>query len=204
MKKVIRFVYRCSGYLICALHNLFYPVSLKLNPIKEKTVLFVAHQDDDVLFFHSFMKKEKPYVVLVSTGFSLTRMKEFKAAMKHYGLRYNYHCLKSRDERTDKIESIIKKEFSRGEFTLCCSHSESGEYGHIMHKNIGKAVKKLSPCRTLSTLGKDKIGGDEYELDEPEIEEKINLFKCIYRSQLFVLDEYKIWVTHEGLTEVKR
>lgn len=204
MKKIIHFVYRCLGYLICTLHNLFYPVSLKLNPIKEKTVLFVAHQDDDVLFFHSFMKKEKPYVVLVSTGFSLTRMKEFRAAMKHYGLRYNYHCLKSRDNRIKKIESIIKKELARGDFTLCCSHSESGEYGHVMHKNVGAAVKKLSPCRTLATVDQDKIGGDEYELDETQTQEKINLFKSIYRSQLFVLDEYKIWVTHEGLTEVKK
>lgn len=204
MKKIIHFVYRYFGYFLCALHNLFYPVAIKLKPIKEKTILFVAHQDDDILFFHSFMKKEKPYVVLMSSGFSLTRMKEFKSAMKHYGLRFNYHSLKSRDERTEKIESIIKKELARGDFTLCCSHSESGEYGHIMHMNVGKAVKKLSPCRTLSTVDKSQIGGSEFELDEAQIEEKTELFKRIYRSQLFALEEYEIWLTHEGLTEVKR
>lgn len=204
MKKIIHFAYRCLGYFICALHNLFYPIKLKFKPIKEKTILFVAHQDDDVLFFNSFMKKEKPYVVLVSSGFSLTRMREFKAAMKYYGLRFNYHCLKSQDERNDKIESVIKKELARGNFILCCSHSESGEYGHIMHKNVGKAVKKLSPCRTLSTVNKSQIGGSEYELNEAEIEEKIKLFKNVYRSQLFVLEEYGVWVTHEGLTEVKK
>lgn len=204
MKKIIRFAYRCLGYFFCALHNLFYPITIRLNPIKEKTILFVAHQDDDVLFFHSFIKKEKPYVVLVSSGFSLTRMREFKAAMKYYGLRFNYHSLKSRDERTEKIESVIKKELANGDFSLCCSHSESGEYGHIMHKNVGKAVMKLSPCKTLATVDKSRIDSSEFELNESEIEEKTKLFKSVYGSQIFVLEEYGVWVTHEGLTEVKK
>ena len=58
------------------------------------------------------MKNEKPYVVLLTTGFSIIRMKEFKNAMKYYGLPYNFYDLETADEREEKLASIIKKEFA--------------------------------------------------------------------------------------------
>lgn len=203
MKKIIHSFYRFSGYILCFFHSILFKIQIKLNPIEQKSILFVAHPDDDVLFFHSFIKKEKPYVVLLTTGFSLVRIKEFKKAMKHYGVRYNYYSLKTRDTREEKLSSIIKKELNNGSFTTCCSHSLSGEYGHVMHRRVGKAVAQNAKCRLLTTVSEQEIGEEKYRLSQKEIDEKTRIFNTIYSSQKFVLEEYDEWVSHEKLTEVQ-
>lgn len=202
MRKIIRSIYKKLGFFLCFIHNLFFKISVKLNPIKAKSILFVAHPDDDVLFFNRIMKKEKPYVVLVTTGFSIIRIKEFKKAMKYYGLRCNYHSLESRDEREDKLAEIIKSEFKNGCFEKCYSHSETGEYGHVMHERVGRAVKNNIPCKIFTTVSADRIGDSANELTEEEKKEKINIFNTIYSSQDFVLQEYSVWVSHEKTEEI--
>ncbi len=204
MRKFVRSIYKKLGLLMCFLHEAFFGIAVKFNPVKEKSILFAAHPDDDVLFFNKIMKSEKPYVVLLTTGTSIIRVKEFKKVMKHYGLRYNYHRLDSKDKRVDLLESIIKKELKSGQFERCYTHSESGEYGHEMHRRVGEAVRKNVQCELFTPVSADEIGRDEYELTLTEKEEKINIFKTMYTSQMFVLDEYSVWVSHEKITEAHR
>lgn len=202
MKNIIKKIYRLIGYFLYGFHYLFFKINLK--PIKENKILFVAHPDDEVLFFHTVLKKEKPYVVLLTSGFSLIRLKEFKSAMKYYGLNYNYYCLKTRDDRDEKIEKIIKKELERGSFSSCFSHSKSGEYGHVMHSRVGNAVLKHARCEVLSPVSAEKIENEKFKLNKKDLNEKTEVFKSIYKSQLFVLDEYKKWVEHERVEAVKK
>lgn len=201
MKKVVHSIYKKLGFVLCFIHQIIFRLNIKINPIKEKSILFVAHPDDDVLFFNRIMKTEKPYVVLVTTGFSIIRIREFKKAMKYYGLRFNYYSLESRDEREDKLAAIIKAEMKNGSFEKCYSHSPSGEYGHVMHQRVGKAVLENVNCRIFTTVSADEIGNSENELTESETAEKVNIFKTIYSSQDFVLEEYGVWVSHEKITE---
>lgn len=203
MKKFLHSIYKIIGFILCEIHQIIFKIAIKIKPVKEKNILFVAHPDDDVLFFNRIMKNEKPYVVLLTTGFSIIRMKEFKSTMKYYGLRYNYYGLETRDERTDKLESIIESELKNGSFEKCYSHSPSGEYGHEMHKRVGNAVRNVvKNCRLFTTVSADEIGEKENELSEEEKAEKIKIFKTIYSSQDFVLDEYSVWVSHEKTEEI--
>lgn len=204
MKELIHSLYKKLGFLLYSVHRVYYGIKVRFCPVKEKSILFVAHPDDDVLFFNRIMKEEKPYVVLTTTGFSIIRVREFKKAMKYYGLRYNYYPLESRDEREDRLSEIIKSELKNGSFEKCYSHSETGEYGHVMHQRVGKAVKKNVNCRHFTTVPADEIGSAENAISEEEKAEKINIFKTIYSSQDFVLDEYAVWVSHEKITEAVR
>lgn len=183
------------------LHLIFFEIRKKFSPVKETSILFVAHPDDDVLFFNRVMKTEKPYVVLLTTGFSIIRIREFRKAMKHYGLRYNYHMLETRDEREDKLAKIIKKEMKSGSFEKCFTHSPSGEYGHVMHRRVGRIVQENADCRVFTTVSADELDRTENELSEEEKKEKIRIFKEIYSSQDFVLEQYSLWVAHEKITE---
>ncbi|MCQ2479413.1 MAG: PIG-L family deacetylase [Clostridia bacterium] len=166
--------------------------------------MFVSHPDDDVLFFNRVMKNEKPYVVLLTTGFSIIRMKEFKKAMKYYGLRYNYYDFETADEREEKLCAIIAKELRDGNFLKCYSHSPYGEYGHAMHKRVGKAVIKTAECPVFTTVHPDAIDDKSNRLTESELKEKVEIFETIYKSQDFVLDHYPQWVQNEKITEVQR
>ena len=185
-------------------HLFFSEIKKKFSPVEEKSILFVAHPDDDVLFFNRIMKTEKPYVVLLTTGCSLIRVREFRKAMKHYGLRFNYYPLESRDEREDKLAKIIEKEMKSGSFEKCFTHSPLGEYGHVMHKRIGRIVPENVYCRVFTTVSEDELDRTENELSEEEKKEKIGIFNDIYSSQDFVLELYSQWVTHEKIREAHK
>lgn len=204
MKKIIHNLYKFFGKTLCKIHGIFFEINKKKYPIKEKNILFVSHPDDDVLFFNRVMKNEKPYVVLLTTGFSMIRIKEFKKAMKYYGLRYNFYDLETADEREDKLAKIIVKEIESGSFEKCFSHSVYGEYGHPMHKRIGRVVKENTSCPIFTTVSAEELDCEENRLTERELQEKIKIFKTIYKSQDFVLDHYPQWVQNEKITEVQR
>lgn len=201
MKDFIHKIYKTVGKILCVFHLLFSDIKKKIFPVKEKSILFVAHPDDDVLFFNRIMKTEKPYVVLLTTGFSLIRIREFKKAMKLYGLRFNYYPLESRDKREDKLAEIIRKEMKSGSFEKCFTHSPFGEYGHEMHQRIGRIVPENVDCRIFTTVSADEIDRPENELSEEEKEEKTGIFNNIYSSQDFVLELYSQWVAHEKIRE---
>ena len=201
MKDFIHGIYKITGKILCAFHLIFSEIKKKISPVKETSILFVAHPDDDVLFFNRIMKTEKPYVVLLTTGFSLIRIREFKKAMKYYGLRFNYHFLETDDKREDRLAAVIKKEMKSGSFKKCFTHSPSGEYGHSMHKRIGRIVPQNVNCRVFTTVSADEIDRAENELSQEEKEEKINIFKNIYSSQDFVLEMYSQWVNNEEIRE---
>lgn len=204
MRKIVRSVYKKIGFILCFFHELLWRVKIKFFPAKEKSILFIAHSDDDVLFFNRVMKEEKPYVVVLASEASIVRIREFKKAMKYYNLHYNYYSLKTRDEREDKLSSIIKNELSCGSFEKCYTHSTSGEYGHIMHKRVGRAVLNNAECPVFTPVSADEIDRKENELTEKETEEKINIFRTIYSSQSFVIDEYPQWISHEKIRRAKK
>ncbi|MCI7333638.1 MAG: hypothetical protein MSH34_01800 [Oscillospiraceae bacterium] len=181
-----------AGALLCALHHL----KNDKKPIRENTVLFVAHPDDEALFFHTVLKKEKPFVALMTTGKSLRRIKEFKKAMKYYGVHYTYFPLTSRDKREDLLLKNVRLVLSRGNFEKAYTHSVSGEYGHEMHKRVNKAVTAVFEGQIYTTVTEQENAALP-ELSQETVEEKISVFKNIYTSQLFVLDMWQNWVRRE-------
>ena len=99
-----------------------------LFPPKEKAILFVAHPDDDTLFFHSFIKEHKPYVVLCTAGWSLRRLPCFFKAMKRYGVKYRAYDLDTRDKRIDLLERIVKDILKLGPIWVPVDAKRIGNY----------------------------------------------------------------------------
>lgn len=192
------FYHSSVGAMICFFHHLLNDKK----PIKEKTLLVVAHPDDDALFFHTVLKKEKPFVALMTMGTSLRRMSEFRRAMKYYGVNYTYFPLASRDEREDLLLKNVKLVLSRGNFERVYTHSQSGEYGHVMHKRVHKAVISAFQGEVYTPVTEEKNASLPL-LPKETILEKTEVFKSIYKTQVFVLDMWQNWLCREK-HEVKK
>ena len=127
MKKFLKVIYNNVGLLLCKIKSASLIAKYRKKQPDSNTALIVAHPDDEVLFFHTIMKKEKPFVVLMCSGSgkgsSLIRMREFKRAMKYYGLQYVFFTFGSKDKRLDLLESSIKKALSLKDFSKVYSHN---------------------------------------------------------------------------------
>ncbi len=205
MKQFIHEVYLILGHLLAHVALAFWRVRDKLNPPEAECILFVAHPDDDALFFHTYIKEKKPYVVLMTTAFSLKRMGEFRRVMKNYGVSYRAYDLESRDERLERIERNVRECLRLKQFSSCATHNAEGEYGHIMHKRVHQCVVNALGGYAIPVL--TPVCGQEiekYSLPDEEIVEKRMIFQTMYKSQLFVLDEYESWFKCERLVEEKK
>lgn len=204
MRRVIHALYRALGHLLARLALTFCRLRDKVNAPKADTILFVAHPDDDTLFFHTCIKEKKPYVVLMTTAFSIVRMREFHRAMKRYGVRWRAYDLQSRDERLEKVKKNIRECMRLKEFSACATHNAEGEYGHTMHQRVHECVMDALQdydVPVFTPARRQEI--EKYPLPEEAIAEKQRIFQTIYKSQLFVLGKYAPWVRCEKLTEEK-
>lgn len=201
IKKTIRKIYKFVGYVFNGLCRVFWCIRDTVNKPKEKSILFIAHPDDDTLFFHTFIKEYKPYVVLLTDGWSIVRMKDFRKVMKKYAVKYRVYDLHSRDKRIDLLEKYVANSLKLSDFSVCATHNADGEYGHEMHIRVHSAVKKLSQCKLLVPALDNDI--EKYPLSSEECEEKKKIFEKYYTTELFVLDMYNKWVVNEKLVEVE-
>jgi LmbE family N-acetylglucosaminyl deacetylase len=199
VKKFLHDIYLIIGHFLNFLKLCFWRIRDKINPPNEKAVLFVAHPDDDTLFFHTFIKECKPYVVLLTTGWSMRRYPCFKKVMKYYGVKYRAYNLQSRDERINLLEKCITETLKVLKPTICATHNAEGEYGHEMHKRVHNAVKKRTTCKLLVPFSDRDI--EKFPLSDTQIKEKTMIFNKYYTTELFVLDIYKKWIHCEKLTE---
>lgn len=193
----VHFLYKVLGHLVCQGLLVFWGIRDSLVPPKSDTVLFVAHPDDDLLFFHQLIKEKKPYVCLISTGWSLRRLPCFMKAMKEYGVRYRCYDFESKDTREEKIVKKVRSVLALKQFDTVVCHSPTGEYGHDMHKMVYRCVRRVYSRDILVPARLDELV--QYPLPFDIVEEKQKKFRDVYTSELFVLDLYADWVKHEHL-----
>lgn len=206
--KIIRIIahkaYVILGTVLCNLCSIWWQIRDKISPPNTDAVLFVAHPDDDTLFFHTYIKDKKPYVCLMTTGWSLRRMPCFFKAMKYYGVRFRAYPLGTNDTRIGLHEKIIKDVLGVGKFRIVATHNATGEYGHEEHMRVHSAVasvlkKNGSDATLLCPAAKECIV--DYPLPRNIIAEKQEIFKTIYTTESWVLDEDTVWVENEFLVE---
>lgn len=203
MKAFIHKGYVLLGTVLCNLRLLFWRLRDWVNPPKTDSVLFVSHPDDDTLFFHTFIKEHKPYVCLMTTGWSLRRMPCFFKVMKHYGVRYRAYPLGTNDSRLELQKRIVRNVLNVGDFTLAATHNETGEYGHEEHKRVHQAVAEVlsEDHRTVLLLcPEDKSNIAAYPLPDCTVEEKEMIFRTMYTTEAWVLNEDREWVINEHVT----
>ena len=172
-------IYGLSGHLFAAACNVIWTIRDNINPPKENAVLFVAHPDDDILFFDTFISDYKPYVVCLTLGGNLQRILPFCRAMKNYAVRYRFFDMNPRDvSKTDLLTGRIKSVISKGNFTICATHNDSGEYGHIMHRCVNECVQSVWSGELLTPVNLVDI--EKYPLQQETANKKKRLLKKNY------------------------
>ena len=188
------------GHIFCKLCLCYWTLRDYLFPPKEKSILFVAHPDDDTLFFHSFIKEHKPYIVLCTAGWSLRRLPCFFKAMKYYGVKYRAYGMGTRDKRIKLLERHVRAAFKIGKFDLCATHNAEGEYGHEMHQRVHNAVINNSTVPIMVPVSSESL--KKHPLNKDIVKEKIKIFRYIYTTETWVLDQYTDWVCNEKLEQI--
>ena len=210
MKALLHRLYVLVGTLACDVCLLWWTVRDRLSPPGADAVLFVAHPDDDTLFFHTFIREHKPYVCLMTTGWSLRRMPDFRRCMRQYGVRYRAYPLDSRDTRMHRLEKQVSAVIKLRDFRVIATHNAAGEYGHEEHIRVHEAV--MAQCGTsgkkhkiLCPVNKERI--TDFPLDEKSVTEKLDIFATIYTTESWVPFEEEagtpVWVRHEKLEELR-
>lgn len=205
---ILHLLYTYIGYFYCKIRLIFWVIRDKISGIKSDSVLFVAHPDDDTLFFHTFIKENKPYVCLMTTGYSLRRLPCFFRVMKQYGVKYRAYPLDAREKRSDVLTKNAKSVLSIKDFKTVATHNEFGEYGHEEHKRVHLAVINALKGtkfngKVLCPVEKDKL--TDYPLGKKSIKEKEDIFNKLYYTESWVLTEQEAgtppWVKNEHLEE---
>lgn len=198
MRLLLHGIYELLGHLNAFIVNIYYSIRDSIAPPNEKAVLFIAHPDDDVLFFHTFIMKEKPYVVLLTTGGVLKRVIPFCRAMHFYRVRYRTFDMPSRAvEKEALIVKRIQNILNRSTFEICATHNYEGEYGHIMHRCIHRCVSGCWKGDIFVPYNESEI--KQHPLSQNVLEEKRKIIKTFYRGEYPTLQKLRIWIEHEGL-----
>ena len=195
--RVFHYIYVLLGHIICKICLAYWNARDVLSQPKEQSVLFIAHPDDDTLFFHTFIKKNKPYVVLLTCGWSLRRMPCFFKAMKYYGVKYRVYDLEANDKNVMILKRVISRILANRHIKYCVTHNKEGEYGHEMHKRIHDVVISCAKIPVMAPVMRDRIRN--FPLDNRSVEEKRHLFLSIYTTEKWVLEQYSLWVMNEKI-----
>lgn len=201
-RRIHRWIHVSIGHVLCKFRLAVWWLRDSFFPPKEDSILFVSHPDDDTLFFHTYITEKKPYVVAMTAGYSVNRTQCFIRNMKHYGVRYKIY-----DQGTDEMnEKLIQKRVARtirkGCFQTCVTHNSEGEYGHPMHQCVHWGVTSAVDCPVLVPVFERELS--DYPISQKEIKEKNQVFYHFYKSELFVLTEWPLWMEHEKLRPIQK
>lgn len=161
--------------------------SLNLENINK--VVFVAHPDDEILFFsRQLLNDSKILVVCMTNGGNWIRQKEFIELMK--AIRLQFKILNFRDGTNAKWNSKkIKREISKiinlkNHWEMIITHNKEGEYGHTQHKLLNKYVEEVCKGKNIYTSSTSEyIECKENALSLMEKNRKIEFMKKYYKSQ---------------------
>lgn len=197
MRKIKLWIHKILGSIYCKLMLIICNIRDFRKKQNTDALLIVAHPDDEVLFFHKYLQNHKPYVLVLSGGDSWFRTKSFMKVMKIYGLNGRIYDMGTDDLNSDLIKKRIKRTRSLGEFRTIATHNSDGEYGHKLHQCVHSAVVDLCGDDVLVPVARNEI--EHYPIPNEDYDFKVNVFKTVYTSELFVLDLWQDYLKNEKL-----
>ncbi len=199
--KIIRSLYNCVGKIQAKLMLGFWNIRDLITPPQESAILFVAHPDDDVLFFHKYIQTKKPYVVCLTSAGLLKRIIPFYRAMRHYGVRYRAYDMNSRAvDEAELVKRRVKAVLKKGKFKECATHNSEGEYGHVMHKCIHDSVCSVWQNRDLY-MPVQSSDIENYPLSKDDCLEKDLILRTFYKGEYPTLETFEKWIRCEALNK---
>lgn len=166
-------------------------------------ILFVAHPDDEIIFFGSCLLREPGWlVVCVTGGRNRTRAREFAGAMREVNaawVMWNFSDGMDITWNRRKLVSKISKVLETGTlWKKVVTHNAEGEYGHWQHKQLHRAVADAYRGGSL-WISVESAGLAEVEnlLPMDLQQSKREIIRRFYPSQEFVLTEYQEYFAYE-------
>lgn len=213
MREYFHSIYVFAGKIFCNICLVYWKIRDRISPPKADSILFVAHPDDDTLFFHTFIKEHKPYVVLLFTGWS-RRIFDFFKTMRSYGVKYRAYPMISAGaygdiKRRRITEKHIRDCLNIKRFVTIAFHNSEGEYGHNTHKLVHEAVMEVCSeskenYELLCPVKLSEIGN--YPLSEKEKQDKKYIFENLYVTEKWVMTDEAagtpIWFNNERLEKI--
>ena len=125
--------------------------------------------------------------------------------MKSYGVQYRAYPFMPKGKQVALLKKHVDEVLKIHSFDIVATHNENGEYGHEEHTLIHQVVKKVvcnQNARIKMYCPVDKMVLLKYPLSETSIKEKKVIFKTMYVTESWVLDENKVWIENEKLEEI--
>ncbi|MDO8508299.1 MAG: PIG-L family deacetylase [Nanoarchaeota archaeon] len=115
----------------------------------KRCLVIVAHPDDETIWMGGMILKHKNWqwtILSLCRKDDPDRAPKFKKVCDYYGAKGVIGNLDDEVLRPLSVESVVGKikEFLRDKtYDYIFTHGRNGEYGHLRHKEIHKAVKKM-------------------------------------------------------------
>ena len=189
----------------------------KINLKEVKSLMIIAHPDDESLWGGAHLAKQDYLVVCVTCGSDEKRKKEFEKAMNEFGNKYMSlgYPDKTNNEKDDwskiyyKIEKDIKYILNYKKWDMIVTHNPEGEYNHIHHKMVSTMVSKNADKDRLYYFNRyytsDELTNMDYcirTLDDKDIYRK-NIMLPDYESQQQIIDNHYLNIKYEQFISYK-
>lgn len=167
-----------------------------LEPQRFDKVLFVAHPDDEILFFLSLLIREPGWLVVCATnGGNFVRGNEFLACVEELKLDYqlwNYPDDDGTHWNLERMELAIQTILGlKSRWTMVATHNAEGEYGHRHHKQLHCLVREVFADFNLNVPASSEgfcVAANELP---PEMQKlKLELLKKCYQAQYETVIKY--------------
>ncbi len=177
-----------------------------LNPAAFDKVLFVAHPDDELLFFFRPLLENPGWlVVCLTNGGSAVRCREFLSLMAELGHQRQIwnlkDCMAACWNETKTISKVARILSLKTDWKMVATHNAGGEYGHPQHRQLHRIVREAAGGQLLH------VPTDFADLCSPANElpseiraKKRDLLELCYPSQKQLIEaNHENWMIYERL-----